>query len=584
MQRKHNISLWSVAISVLLLIGPILGFPHKARAAGSILPESNDFATQVLRDPWDMNEFSDISQYLNTSGQSVTLQNIQVANGIFSAQSATSDPQFTVLFPGYQTAMLLGKVGHNFPIQSSVYKCFYMAMLSNAPKNDAMEVFWFKDERLNGGVWGSTAISAKAGWTFYKINLATVAPKWKDSATWQGLRIDPSITQANFSIDWVRLTDCNPVNFNVPGLPNGKTANVYLNKNGHDTLIGQATSTTALDVQGVEAGTYTFTARDSNNVLLSSGSLTINQAPIATFTRPSPSSGVDYAESSGTSWNMANSEGISSIECMTSSFSGGLLNLATANLACPHGGFADPKIYLNSPQPASTSLYRYLSMKIYADGPWQNVPDGMITRLVWTIEVSGSVCDLVSQDIPFDVGWNTYSIDLYDAFNGSIEQKTGSCPSSVTSWQNSGAAIGFRFDPNENQLNRTLNQKIEWIRLTAMDVVARGSTFPVSILINKPVSAIPTINFYYTTTRSSPTQHPASGSIVSPPPPSPSTPGPFTIFLPAVLSNVYSKVAQNLTFNWTTSGVAQGQYFLCVSLNDGLNSGTYCSEAPVMVQ
>lgn len=577
----------------ILIVAALL--PVRPVAAQSVtVREGNDFATQVLRDPWDMNEFSDISQYLNNSGQSINLQNIQVANGIFSAQSATNDPQFTALFPGYQTAMLLGKVGHNFPIQSSTYKCLFISMLSSSSKPDNLEVYWFKDERLNGGVWGTTAqfIDKEYGWKQYRIDLDGVGSpsKWNASATWQGLRIDPSIKQANFSVDWIRLTDCNPVTFNVPGITNGKTANVFLNKNGHDTLIGQVTSDNpALDVQGVEAGNYTFTAKDAgSSAVLSSGSLTINQAPIASFTRPSPSSGADFASSAGTTWNMADSSGVTSIECMTYSFSGGVLNLATANLACARGGFADPKIYLNTPSAAATSQYRYFSVKIYADGPWQNVPDGMILRLVWKIQGSGgagSECYLVSQDMPFDVGWNTINVDLYDGFNGSIEQKAGECPSSVTSWQNSGAVIGFRLDPNENQLGRTLNQKIEWVRLTAMDRVARGAIFPVSILLNKAPTALTSIKFYYTTNRSNPTQNPASGSLDVPTtPPSPSARGPYSIFLPSILSTRYTSVAQDVTFNWNTGGVPAGQYYLCVSLNDGLNGGTYCSDAPVAVE
>ena len=444
-----------------------------------------------------------------------------------------------------------------------------------------------KSEKLNGGTFGEYHhnINQKPGWALYSFSLDNVGSgtKWNGSATWQGLRIDPSVKQVNFSVDWIRLTDCNQVNFSVPGLPAGKTLDFYLNKNGHDTLIKQGISngSPVVDLQGVEAGTYTYIAKEGSSTL-TSGSLTINQAPIATFTRPSMSSGADYAETSGTTWNMATSTGIASIECMSNSYSGGALNLATAHLACASGGFADPKMYLITPQAAATGTYRYLSFKMYSDGSWQNVPGGMITRLVW--KLLNAECYLVSQDIPFDVGWHTYTIDLYDAFNGSIEQKSGACPGSVTSWQNTGHVDRFRVDPNENQLGRTLNQKIEWIRLTAMDSVSRGSIFPVSILLNKPLSAIQTMNFYYTTSRSAPTQHPASGNIVSDTPPVPSARGPFSIFLPAISTPGFSTVPKDTTFNWNTSGVAAGQYYLCVSMNDGLNTGTYCSDAPVAVQ
>ena len=215
----------------------------------------------------------------------------------------------------------------------------------------------------------------------------------------------------------------------------------------------------------------------------------------------------------------------------------------------PQAVMPTPK-FSKPPKPASTGLYRYLSMKIYADGPWQNIPDGMITRLVWSIQGTGgggSVCYLVSQDIPYDIGWHTYFIDLYDAFNGSIRKSR-----ELSGQRNLMAKFrhGHRFplDPNENQLGRTLNQKIEWVRLTAMDRVSRGSKFPVSLLLNKAPGAISSYRFYYTNSPGAPTQHPANGSINSPlPNPGPSPRGPHTLFLPSVLSNVYSSVAQEFS-------------------------------------
>jgi hypothetical protein len=100
-----------------------------AQAGGTLVAEGRDFATEVLRDPWDMNAISDISVYLNRSGQSYDTQNIQLANGVFSAQSTgTADTNFTVLFPGYTGALTSGREGARHPIDSSVYRCLYVAM------------------------------------------------------------------------------------------------------------------------------------------------------------------------------------------------------------------------------------------------------------------------------------------------------------------------------------------------------------------------------------------------------------------------------------------------------------------------
>ena len=131
---------------------PGLSNPCLAQTAPKF-PEGNDFATQVLRDPWDMEEYPDISQYINQSGMANILQHIKVENGLFSARSV-DDAHFFPLFPGYYTAMLIGKVGHHFPIAFAKYKTLYIAMKVDsgapAPWPDMLQILWFADERLNG--------------------------------------------------------------------------------------------------------------------------------------------------------------------------------------------------------------------------------------------------------------------------------------------------------------------------------------------------------------------------------------------------------------------------------------------------
>jgi hypothetical protein len=586
---------WLIGLFCLPVILGLIPLHPGYGAQNITLPEGNDFATSVLLDPWDMNQFSDISQYLNSAGQAISLQNIQVANGVFSAKSVTADPNFYVLFPGYKTAMLVGKVGHNYPIQSSVYKCLYIAKSSSGPSDDAMEVLWFQDEDLNIGKYGVKQIfrtnTKPNTWSLVKTDLSSGAAvgSWNASATWQGLRIDPSVkTQTDFSMDWVRLTDCNPVVFTVPGLSQGTAATVYLTKNGHEILIGAVnTGNETIDLQGVEAGDYTYTAKDAANTVLSTGSLTINKAPIATFTKPSMTSGKDYAEANGISWNMAHPSAVQSVECLTTSFLNGIFTFTTPYPVCPDGApdRKDPKIFLNSPKPASTNEYRYFSMKFNGEGPWQNVPDQMIVRLIWSVSgtAPGTICWLVSQDIPTDVVWRTYSVDLFDAFNGLIEERSTLCPANTTTWQNTGTGISFRLDPNENQLAQPLTQAIEWLHLSAMDTVIHGTSYPVSLNLNKRKDTIGSFLFYYTTTLASPTQNRASGAFASPPGP-PVVYGPNSLFLPVITSPGVKQAAADVIFDWDTTNVTPGEYYLCVVMDDTLNSNTNCSEAPVAVQ
>src|SRR5664279_763935 len=159
-----------------------------------------------------MNQYTDISQYLNESGQRNLVANPAVANGQFTGQSvgsATSgdgNAYFFPLFPGYRTAMLIGKVGHRYPINSSLYHCLYIAMKVDSPANpplapDQFRIFWFADETLNGSSspWGQTsgiAVGAPPAYNrIYRVDLAAppngaLGTHWTDRATWQGLRID----------------------------------------------------------------------------------------------------------------------------------------------------------------------------------------------------------------------------------------------------------------------------------------------------------------------------------------------------------------------------------------------------------
>ena len=83
------------AIIVFAIIGFTFSDQINAFGAATIsvpnilVPESDDFATLILRDPWDMSEFTDISQYLNESGQRDIIRNPKVSNGIFSGFLST---------------------------------------------------------------------------------------------------------------------------------------------------------------------------------------------------------------------------------------------------------------------------------------------------------------------------------------------------------------------------------------------------------------------------------------------------------------------------------------------------------------
>jgi hypothetical protein len=358
-----------------------------------------------------------------------------------------------------------------------------------------------------------------------------------------------------------------------------------------------------LDIQGIAPGSYYVglgTQTTCCSQMNTSQPLVINQTPIVSFVRPSFSSGSDYASQAGNSWDFSDSTDVTGLlNFENTSFQNGELNMVTAS-GPPPGG-VDSRIILHTPSPANTGIYRYLTFRLSTQNgsaPWQNVVEGMIARWIWSVQGSsglyGYSCKLVSQDIPYDVGYQIYSIDLYDTFNGQAVETQGECTSLSTTWQASSSVLELRFDPNENiscsneqgkpfvfSTCGNYVQKLDWIRLTAVDQVVKGIPFPVQLVLNHSPATV-SLAFFYTTTLAKPTQFPAQ--LYTPPTPTPT--GTFKLFLPMLFKNYppFDTFPEaNVTYLWNTTNVPLGTYYICAQPNDGYNTATYCSEAPVNV-
>jgi len=278
----------------------------------------------------------------------------------------------------------------------------------------------------------------------------------------------------------------------------------------------------------------------------------------------------------------------------------GVLDLITESGSLPKD--LDAQVFLNTPQGFNGNQYRFLTFRYFTEGPWQRFGGGMVIRWIWTIPGTGggtgSRCHLVSQDIPHDVGWETLTIDLFNQYNGSVEQTSGDCPGGDLTWSGSNGIYKLRFDPNENISGVPFHQQMDWIRLTQVDSVIKGKPFPVQIGLNKSPGELGSIDFYYTDNLQDPTQHRAVEYIPLNAPGTTQenkdlTPGQNLqaaqrkIFLPTVLrisvGNEIPPVENAVDFMWDTSGVTPREYYMCVVVADQLNSATYCSDAPVQV-
>jgi len=602
---------------IFIFIFSFLGssFPAKAFQDGdtfnaiTYVKEGNDYATQVLGIPWDMSDYSQVSTYMNFSGMNVIMSDLTVENGVFSGRSLTRQASFSALFPGYDNALYIGKIGHNYPITASKYRCAYVAAkVDTQPSNewDQMFFFWYANEKLNGpsGTHGAanyklydSLSNPNPRWKLIKLDLSQINPPlitgWNQAPNgqWQGLHIAPSIQPTTWAIDWIRLTDCDKTGHTITIDWRGSTpVSISVKPEGTNREIlvetGVTTHNYAFDIQGLQAGRYTYYVRDGSTEL-SSGDFEVVGTPVITFVKPSYTSGVDYATQAGQPWDMSPAS-VTNVECMSYNFDNGILNTTTIPGSqqtgdCYGGGYGNPAIVLNTPIPIDTTQYRYMTFRMKIEGPWQNVPLGMIARWIWYLQGTsgypGNRCWLISFGVPTDVGWHTYTMDLWDPHQGGVDDSSiAECPPQPWAWRNASPALEVRIKPNENILSSNMIQQLDWVTLTKPETVRKGTVFNVKLNTSKEVNPNQ-VTLYYTTDRSNPKMYPmgiASSNLARAYPWL--LPNQF-IYLPLIKNGLPGP----MQFNWDTTFVAAGDYYICGIANDSYNAVPYCSDVPVTV-
>jgi len=585
-----------------------IGADVSVAAQVGVVPEGNDFATEVMRDPWDMSEFSDISQWLNRTGPENYLLDIQVENGLFSARSASGGSYFFILYGGYPPGVRIGNIGLLHPISSNEYSCFYLAMRAETPSSPAYyQLSWGSDESLPPTAYGQAFNTELENgiWKLYFIPLSTWPwqdqAHWDDEPMWRSLRMTPSLTDnTTFTVDWIRLTDCQSVQYNLTGLPTSGYFSLWVGTGSPERQIlveenaqSSDTGTYDWDVQGLAPGEYTYYVlppgmRPGEQTPIQQDSFVINAAPIVKFVRPSAQSGEDHPTSAGNPWDMSDVNDIYGVECVSNWYfeEGSLLFDTPPPPMLPPGcvgvgaNEADPRIFLKSNE-TDIQYRRFLSFRLFQSGDWSLPEKGMIGRWIWTLDTpTGDSCIFTSRDIALDVGWATYEIDFHDDWNGipnEVLTIRGTCP--LLHWkQQQGNIVGFRFDPNENITGSTFHQELDWVRLTRIDRSVIGKPFPIRISLNKQAVGVD-FNFYYTT---DPVGNPTQSIALPFDSSSPPLTGPYFLYLPLVHRDSHPD-PNGFTFLWDTSSVLPGVYYICAAIDDGYNTATYCSETPLEI-
>lgn len=643
----------SALLTLLLLLGIALSSASVARGntltavtvPTAAFAEGNDFATRVLGDPWDMSNYADISHALNESGQRRLVNNPTMANGAFSgssfndANNGDGNPYIFPLYPGYTgdgspdpvAVPLTDRIGYNYPITSATNHCLYIALNTQSPPPnafgpDVMRIFWFADHTLNTtpALFGMTYVqlypepgTPTPRWQVIKVDLSAAGTplaaggtRWENRAQWQGLRIDTTAIAAGtpFAVDWVRLTDCAAVNQTITWTPNASVNAIWLQPVGVTptrnirlvTGVNGSSGTASVDFQGVAAGSYYVGVGTTTTCCseMSTQAITINQAPAGQFVTPSYTSGLDYATQVGNPWDFDLGITDGTVASLTpgapaasAAYTSDGLLVTTPPGPLPAG--SDVVIYMNTPQAIDPNVYRYLTIDMETSwlAPWENIPDGMIGRWIWSIQgvsgIPGYRCNIVSPDIPYDIGRQQITIDLFSLKSGTAEAWQGDCPPVGTPTWRTGPVLATRFDPNENVTGVAdpttgggpFTQRIRSIQLTKTPAVSKaGGSYNIALGLSEDPTAL-TTTFYYTTSTAAPTQHLAIAT--------PAVSGlPNKIFVPQVQRSGIAPLTSRYMsfFSWDLTSVTAGSYYICAVINDGLNSQTTCSKVPITVQ
>lgn len=631
MKRYSRISLPFLATVLLLIL-----FINRLQASGAapsgltvtspttsdvMLAELDEYASFVLGDPWDMKEATDLSYYRQNDS---ALADSAFANGLYSAKMTQGNgmERITLLTAGAisNTALRTGKIGYNYPINANHYRYLAFRMYHGNSDYNSGLIQWYAEDTYTTAVMGLSntfLVGPNAGWQTYVIDLATIG-LLQGSQNWNGtireLILHPyagaGAASSTVKLDWARLTHedprtARPFTIQWSG-NNGAPVSVYASK-GNKTLesddlliaASQTGSSFTWQTGTVEAGKYYIAVTNGQETAWSAGAVNLHAPAQLTITKPSMTSGADYAETElGNAWDMQDPEDINNNTpswwasgVTNESFVGDVYRSDLITCASTH---IDPKLFIGhldrpgEPDPTiDTSKYRYLSFRFKHSGT-QNVTEGWVARLGWWQQNGSQVPEevVMSRDIILLEGWQTYSVDLWQP------DVVDEAHPIQRSWLNS-APNRLRFDPSE--LNRDLLPayiEIDWLKITAVDEVSRGDIFPIQFDVQSDLPVDLTI--YYDTdanpsngrsliTNVDQITAPADASSAVLAEPSALTAN-YSIYLPALYNRFVSDCSADSCYAWNTSGVQPGLYTICIQVDDGYNSAYQCSEAPVKIK
>jgi hypothetical protein len=597
------------AVLLLLMVLPSLLFPDSASVAvppaapsitilepdgySDVLAEGDDFATTVPGMPWDMNSspYPDFPTVMGNFERS----SFSVGGGVWDGITTGSDSSIFIHPTGLAQPVM--KDGSRFPIDTSKYRLLSFRMYSS--HSDLAQVLWFYDSTYTKFA-GSNFFTASSGWNTYVVDLATIgtntliggATGWNGMV--KGLRIDPVAglgAGVNIKFDWIRLTPLatsysyqitwsasnasdvvlhlDTDNFGCDGtrISNSRSASSGSFNWGASIIPNVGASQPYPMPYSLEPGRYYVYAvlnGDPGTCTYSDGPLTISHAPTVEISRPSRSSGPDYATAvAGNAWEMNGPPDVAIPSHLTwYEYSGGMFH-GTSDSS------GDPSLILNAPSPIDTNppntAYRYLTFRMVLDG-FQDIGVGSVARALWW-GPSGPGNAGTTLDIVVYEGYQTYTLDLSQAL---LSQGPAWTTSNWTT---------FRLDPHEFPIARTFH--LDDVLLTAND--RANHSFGIKWCYDNGGEDEDLLtNLYYDTDTSWANGKTFIAQLAPGGGPGSPCADDYCVYLPLVM-NSYDDVGMCRHYNWDTGAVPAGTYYIWVEVTDGYNTTHWVSDGPVVI-
>jgi hypothetical protein len=530
-------------------------------AAGQRLRVGPDYATDVLADPMDMNNVEDISQEpLDRAGWSF----LNFSNGRLTGTTAPTaggavDSSIALLYRGFYSLVNPGRNGLRFPIDSNWYRKLSFKM-SSGVAGETVQVYWYHrptGDPAGDGIGLRYAGATTVGDQIFTVDLAaaTVAGEPWNSALVRGFRIDPNSSQTGqqISFDWVRLTSADgtagAAMHTITWTGGSGTTTIEV-VDAAGTVMTVATGVTATSFAwnyGVlPPGAYTLRVRQGT-APVATRAFSINALPVFRITDPDDTGGADFAtDVLHNPWDMAGPPDIAGILNASGSYANSNFN-GTSNAS------GDPVLYLlngsNNSTPIDSKRFRYISFDLTVDGPYA-LCCGSVARLFWGSQVVDDGTNLTTtKDIIVFPGVNHYTIDLASLSTA----PTGGLLTSGAAQAWTAAPIRhLRFDPHEFAEVRGFH--LGPVKLGAMD--AATPSFTIRWFGSDADGDAATMSFYYDTNT-----NPNDGR----------TP---------IASGVPLSAG---AYVWNAAAVPVGAYYIYAVADDGIQTYSGYSSAPVSV-